>query len=55
MKKIMKRVTTHGSWLATGAPHCNVRANFIDTATGIKSRDSQPVHVIGAQCESQSW
>ena len=54
MKKIMNEEGDN-SWLATGAPHCNVRADFIDTGNGIKPRDSQPVHVIGSQCESQSW
>jgi hypothetical protein len=54
MKKIMNEEGDN-SWLATGASHCNLRADFIDTANGIRPRTSQPVHVIGSQCESQSW
>ncbi len=54
MKKIMNE-EGNNSWLATGAPHCNVRVDFIDTATGIKPRDSQPVHVLASEFESQSW
>jgi hypothetical protein len=54
MKKIMNEEGDN-SRLATGAPHCNVRADFVDTATGTKPRDSQqPVRVIGSECESQS-
>ncbi len=33
------------SWLATGAgaPHCNVRNDFVDTTDGIKPRVQLPV------------
>ncbi len=54
MKKIMNEKGDN-SWLATGAPHCNVRVDFIDTATGIKPRDSHLVHVIGSEFESPYW
>jgi hypothetical protein len=54
MQKLMNEEGDN-SWLATGVPHCNVRADFIDTATGIKPRDSKPVDVIVSECESQSW
>jgi hypothetical protein len=42
MRKIMEE-EGNNSWLATGAPHCNVRNDFIDTSSGIKPRVVQPV------------
>jgi hypothetical protein len=45
----------NNSWLATGAPHCNVRNDFVDTNEGIKPRVKQPVHDLTNQSESQSW
>jgi hypothetical protein len=52
-----KRMHEEGdnSWLATGAPHCSVRADFIDTAAGTKPRVSQPIHLLRFECKSQSW
>ena len=57
MKKIM-REEGDNSWLAAGPPHCNARADFVDTATGIKPRVSHPVHVVESEFfgnESQSY
>ena len=54
MKKIMHEEGDN-SWLASGPPHCNVRADFIDTSTGIKPRNSQPVHVVSSDFESPYW
>ena len=54
MRKIMEE-EGNNSWLATGAPHCNVRSDFIDTPSGIKPRVVQPVYLLRSECESQSW
>jgi hypothetical protein len=54
MKLIMEE-KGNNSWLATGAPHCNVRNDFIDTHEGIKPRVKQPVHDLTFPLESQSW
>ena len=54
MKKIMHEEGDN-SWLASGPPHCNVRADFIDTSTGIKPRNSHPVHVVSSDFDSPYW
>ncbi len=52
MRKIMEE-EGNSSWLATGAPHCNVRSDFIDTPSGIKPRVVQPVYLLRSECESR--
>ena len=42
----------NNSWVATGAPHCNVRQDFIDTNDGIKPRVQLPVYDVE---ESPYW
>ena len=32
-------------WLADGTPHCNVRADFINTPTGIRKRHDYGIDV----------
>jgi hypothetical protein len=44
----------NNSWLATGAPHCNDRNDFIDTNEGIKPRVKQPFHDLTSPSESRS-
>ena len=41
--RIMKLIITeqgNNAWLAHGTPHLNVRSDYIDTATGIKPKDT---------------
>jgi hypothetical protein len=53
--RIMRKIVEdegNNSWLATGAPHCNVRNDFFDTNDDIKPRVQLPVNT---ECVSQSW
>ena len=36
----------NNAWLATRAPHCNVRHDFVDTPDGIKPRVQLPVVTV---------
>jgi hypothetical protein len=51
MRKIVED-KGNNSWLATGAPHCNARHDFIDTNDGIKLRVQLPVYAVD---ESPYW
>jgi hypothetical protein len=47
--RIMRKIVEDkgdNSWLATGAPHCNVRQDFVDTNDGIKPRVQLPVFTV---------
>ena len=53
--RIMRKIVEDkgdNSWLATGAPHCNVRQDFFDTKDGIKPRVQLPVYDVD---ESPYW
>ena len=51
MRKIVED-EGNNSWLATGAPHCNVRNDFVDTSDGIKPRVQLPVNDV---VDSMYW
>ena len=53
--RIMRKIVEDkgdNSWLATGAPHCNVRQDFFDKNDGIKPRVQLPVYDVD---ESPYW